>query len=166
MMSRNSEKKIFIFAACCAASILGVYMTFFYKGQEEALKYKEIDYQEKQLSELVKEVVDEMYVEEGMTQSRVYFSNTKCLDEGNLPLEIHSVLVLDVQEFLETNGYKDVRELYLVEESYMETEESISFLCLMDVDGYEEKLQIEYLFGEDSLNYHILSNSTENGDRE
>lgn len=158
MMNRNSDKKVFMFAACCAASLLGGYMTFFYKGQE-ALEYKKTDYQEKELSELVKETVDELYVEDGMPQSRVYFSNTKCLDEGNLPLEIHSVLVLDVQEFLEINGYKDVIELYLIEESYTETEESISFLCLMNVDGYEEMLQVEYLFGENSLEYHILPNS-------
>lgn len=172
--TNRSEKKVLMFVVYCAAIVLGVYMTFFYDMTEEKETLEaheevvtgekvesmresiDVDYSGKELPDAENESADEMY-KEGALDITIYFSNTEKLDNGNMPLEAQAVLTKEVQRFLNLNGYGDVTELYISDESYEENQETIIFSCYMD--GYQDMLQIEFSFIESCLKYYILPNA-------
>lgn len=178
----RSGKQLIILAFSVAAIVLGVYMTFFEgstnQNQDASVKEngnmkQEIsteeggrmertddhDYEGKQLPMVENETAVESY-NNGKTEIDIYFANTDRLDQGKMPMEAQAVLCEDVQRYLKHSGYADVTELYINDESYQEDAEKITFVCFMD--GYEETLQVEYWFEEQTLKYFIL-NSDEYG---
>lgn len=178
----RSGKQLIILAFLVAAIVLGVYMTFFEgstnQNQDASVKEngnmkQEIsteesgrmertdshDYVGKQLPMVENETAVESY-NNGKTEIDIYFANTDRLDQGKMPVEAQAVLCEDVQRYLKHSGYADVTELYINDESYEEDAEKITFVCFMD--GYEETLQVEYWFEEQTLKYFIL-NSDEYG---
>lgn len=166
----RSQKKLLMLGIYCAAIILGVYMTFFNKTPEEdnvnekvedEMMIQGVDYSDKKLPDVENETSGERYGN-GAFNDMLYFSNTTELDEGNMPLEAQAILVEETQHFLNLNGYGDVTELYIYEESYEESAEKISFICFMD--GHEEALQIEYWFNESYLKYYILPDGADAGE--
>ncbi len=181
MYGRNN-KKLVMFALSCAAIVLGIYMTFFYRAeeksgnegmvqemeteqktdarrnggqekQEESMNRNEYNYADTELPLEENESADETY-NGGKVETEVYFSNTERLDTGSMPLEAQKVLCSEVQQYLRQSGYADVTELYLDDESYAEDAQKISFVCFMD--GHKEMLQVEYYFTEHTLRYHIV----------
>lgn len=171
-MYGTSGKTILKLILAVAAIILGLYMTFFHSSdndkqvetesnpneisitntEQEKESLNIYDYSDKELpmSDNVSE--DEIYSEGSSIE--VYFSNTAALDQGNMPLEVQKILSVRVQKYLYINGYDDVTELYIDEASYVETEQTISFLCYMD--GYVEQLQIEYEFADQELKFAVI----------
>lgn len=178
----GSNKKLVMLTLSCAAIVLGIYMTFFYKEeeksekggtvqemateeetnvrqndgqekQEESMNRNEHDYADTELPLEENESADETY-NGGKVETEVYFSNTELLDTGNMPLEAQKVLCSEVQQYLRQSGYEDVTELYMDDESYVEDAEKISFVCFMD--GHKEMLQAEYYFTEHTLRYYIV----------
>lgn len=168
-MKRN-EKRVLELVIYLALIILGGYMTFFNNPMEKEDNMMEqtetvsgTNYLGKELPESENVSADEIYNDNGVESISIYFSNTEKLDQGNLPLEAQSILVTDVQKYLNVMGFDDVTELYLHEESYVESDDKISFICFMD--GHKEALQIEYDFDEKCLKYYILPDGVkeENG---
>lgn len=172
-MQKNGASKMMKFVFCICITVLGVFMTFFYNpsGAEEKM-VNETMKQETSSEEDVKEKVtfvhaenelqlpntenvsDEEAYNKGM-DAELYFSNTSVIDQGNLPLEVHAVLVNSAQKYLNRSGYEDVSELYVEEESYIEDETYIVFSCYMD--GYSEKLRIEFDFNDSNLKFSIIN---------
>lgn len=156
--------------ACIVISIIGIYMEFFYEptdkkesknqgleiessedegGQNMSNKY---DYSQKELPNVDNKSSDETYTDGENIE--VYFSNTEVLDNGRLPLSVQSKLNMITQRFLYSNGYEDVQELYIDQESYIETEDEIRFCCFMD--GHEEQLQIQYDEKEKKIKFSVI----------
>lgn len=169
----KSGKMIFKLAVSITAIIFGLYMTFFHdnslQGKEDSdavesraemledtekmkMGQNGLDYSHTELPMEDNESEFELYGS-GTQNIEIYFSNTQVLDSGNMPLEAQAVLTGEVQTYLIHSGYADVTELYIDDESYSESEEKISFDCYMD--GYEEMLQIEYWFQNQTLKYYI-----------
>lgn len=171
---RRESKKFFILGISIAAIVFGVYMTFFrsetpgeaviddhtkeqdseeqrLEGREEMQEDRH-NYLNQKLPTEENETAPESYNGD-QKDIHVYFSNANALDSGNLPSQAQSLLVSEVQKFLNHCGYADVTELYIEDESYQEDAEKISFLCYMD--GYQEVLRIEYHFQEKELRYYI-----------
>lgn len=169
--AKRNTRRVLELVVYLAAIILGGYMTFFNnpmeKKEENVMGQVEtmdgMNYWGKELPESDNVSADEVYSDKEVENISIYFSNTAKLDQGNLPLEAQAILAADVQKFLNVMGFEDVTELYLYEESYMESNEKISFICFMD--GHREALQIEYHFEEKCLNYYILPDGVneENG---
>lgn len=178
----RSGKQLIVLAFSVAAIVLGVYMTFFAgntnqdqdagveesgnmeqeistEGSGQMERTDDYDYAGKQLPIVENETAVESY-NNGKTEIDIYFSNTERLDQGKMPMAAQAVLCEDVQKYLKHSGYADVTELYINDESYQEDAEKITFVCFMD--GYDEMLQIEYWFKEQTLKYFIL-NSDEYG---
>lgn len=178
-MNKNSNNyKVIVLIVCIAASILGVYMTFFHKKSSEKKEEMKIEKEETMgmadtMASFTEDGNDSEQIYANLTQKfpdtyesmdetynggkipvEVYFTNTRKLDESLLPWEAQAILASEVQTFLTHRGYEDVTELYVDEESFEEDKDHIVFECYMD--GYEEKLQIEYLVEESLLKYHIL----------
>lgn len=179
-MYGRSNKRLLMLALSCAAIILGIYMTFFYReaetaegradsqkmvqetdsvgdvseeAQENLISQDKYDYSDMELPTEENESENEIY-NGGKLTTDIYFSNTALLDEGGMPLEAQKILCSEVQKYLRHSGYEDVTELYIDDESYQEDAETISFVCFMD--GHEEMLQIEYHFAEQTLKYYIV----------
>lgn len=178
MYDRNN-RKLLMLVLSCAAIVLGIYMTFFYGEEKDKVmdssqrsekeisaakdtkegagenlaNSKKYDYSDGELPTEDNESGNEIY-NGGKPESEIYFSNTGVLDGGNMPLEAQKVLCSEVQKYLRHTGYEYVTELYIDDESYGEDAEKISFLCFLD--GYAEKLQIEYWFTEHALKYYIV----------
>lgn len=171
------KKQFYKLVLGIAAIVIGIYMNFFYKsdeadektvtgyeketGESEKSKSEESeatvmpdnhDYMEMELPESDNIAENEVYSDGYI--SDIYFSNTKKLDEGKMPLKAQARLVTDADRILKRSGYEDVTELYIDDESYRETDEYISFRCFMD--GYTDQLEIKYSIGEKTLNYNII----------
>lgn len=167
-MNKSNEAKIIKLFFCLAIAVLGIYMTFFNNdgNKNEAQKYENDVIEENQEAEMIFEQAQDPnnlpeyenessseLVSEGMVE-KVYFTNTSVIDEGKLPVEVHSVLVSDAQKYLNRSGYEDVTELYIDEESYIEEDNFIAFNCYMD--GYSEELRIVFERTEGNLKFSIV----------
>ena len=191
-MKDKNGLKIFILIFCIGVSILGIYMQFFgmkkitekekvedsreteeesdipgkEKGTESMGKAQETDnpwtaaVNGTELPDIENESADETYT--GKQEVTVYFSNTDSLDHGSMPLAVQAELTEDTQKYLKMYGYGDVTELYIDEESYSEDEEAVRFQCFMD--GYQDKLQIEYTFGDSTLRFSIITGQGSTGE--
>lgn len=176
------KKQFYKLVLGIAAIVIGIYMNFFYKSDEA--NEKTVTGYEKETGELVKSKSEESESEESEATvmpdnhdymemelpesdntaenevyndgyaSDIYFSNTKKLDEGNMPLRAQARLVTDVDKVLKRSGYEDVTELYIDDESYQETDEYIVFRCFLD--GYADQLEVTYSIDEKTLNYNII----------
>lgn len=173
-MGDRSSKKIFYLILLIGLSVFGIYMNFFYEpdkkeeetsvwgitesrdsdemGDIENMALDMYDYSNKALPDVENETIEDEYSEGKNIE--IYFENTEVLDTGSLPAEVHAKLTEAAQRYLFQNGYSDVTELYVDEESYTEAEEIIRFKCFMD--GYEKKLQIEYLMNEKKLQFVVI----------
>ena len=169
MMSERKSGKVFVLIACILISIVGIYMEFFYNPNSK--KNSEVSESAEKESESLnteydfsgQELPDTENVSAGETYTdkedvEVYFSNTDLLDNGNIPLSVQSELCELTQRFLYRNGYEDVEELYVDDDSYLESEDMISFSCFMD--GHQEKLQIRYDVQQHTLEYNIINTDT------
>ena len=181
-MKDKNGLKIFILIFCIGVSILGIYMQFFgmdritkkdgaegtqetdrenmdpgdkekTNGTEKTESTERNVFDMADLPDTENESADETYT--GKQEITVYFSNTEKLDQGHLPLSVQAELTEDAQKYLKMYGYGDVTELYIDEESYSEDEEAVRFQCFMD--GYQDKLQIEYTFGDSTLRFSIIT---------
>lgn len=173
-MGDRSSKRIFYLILLIGLSVFGIYMNFFHKpdkkeeetsvwelteskdsneiGDTEDMALDMYDYSNKALPDVENKTIEGEYSEGRNIE--IYFENTNVLDEGSLPGEVHANLTAAAQKYLFHNGYDDVTELYVDEESYAENEESIVFECFMD--GYEKKLQIKYVMDESKLKFAII----------
>lgn len=167
----RSGKKVFLLVVYIGASILGLYMTFFYKNDADdnltnISQVMESEINEEQIivgtdidmSTESQELPDYENLSDAETytdgiSTEVYFANTEVIDNGKLPMSVHSILTTAVSKYLKRSNYKDVTELYINEESYKETEEKITFNCFMD--GYQEQLQVIYEISEGRLLFAI-----------
>lgn len=163
----RGEKKFFSFVFWILITVFGVYMTFFAKKESPDQKEPEVS-EEKMIDEKSEKFVEtQEYISlpeevndsenetysEGM-QTEVYFSNTTVIDEGSLPLEVHSILVKSAQKYLNRSGYEDVTELYVDDESYIEDGEHIAFNCFMD--GHSSQLRIVFEINDSKLKFSII----------
>lgn len=167
-MKKNS-RRMFIFVFCVLLTILGIYMTFFFdrtKMSKESMFHagEKTAYVQKEDTEVGENTAgtvtlpdyDNKSADETYTDGvavEVYFTNTNIIDQGNLPLEAHSILALSSQRYLNCSGFEDVTELYVDEDSYKETEDEIVFRCFMD--GHKEYLRIVYDKKESQLEFSI-----------
>lgn len=160
----RSEKKFFSVIFWIIITIFGVYMTFFAKkdsqdqgepevSEEKMSEEKMVETQEDiTLPEEVNSSEYEMY-SEGI-ETELYFSNTAVIDEGALPLEVHSILVKSAQKYLNRSGIDDITELYVDEESYIEDKDHIAFNCFMD--GHSSQLRVEFEINDSKLKFSII----------
>lgn len=159
----RDNRKIMILALSIAMTFLGVYMQFFNgrekaadkgTGKEEGEMGTEdrYDYRRRNLPDTENIPEGEAFTEGEWIE--IYFENTEVLDQGSLPLPVQAGLAEYTQKYLYRNGYTDVTELYIEEESYTEDVEKIMFRCYLD--GHEEMLQIEYRLDEGRLCFLIL----------
>lgn len=171
-MKKKGTIQLIKLVVCAAATVLGIYMSFFYEkkeatpeqnpqtviqGENETMVEKEFEENteylahQETLPDYDNESSNEIYAEG--TNIEVYFTNTDILDQGNLPLAAQSELTFDVQRFLNRSGYEDVTELYVDDTTYEENEKKISFNCFMD--GYAEQLRIVYDIENSQLQFGI-----------
>lgn len=169
-MQNSSASKLIKFVFCICITILGVFMTFFQKGsdqneKENVSEISVIEMESKEENNVFEHAENTLQLPdtENMSEDEryysgmdveLYFSNTAVIDQGNLPLEVHAVLVKSAQKYLNRSGYEDVSELYIDEESYVEEDTYIAFSCYMD--GHAEKLRIEFDFNESNLKFSIV----------
>lgn len=164
----NGGKKIFTLAFWIVIALFGIYMSFFHKKtdstknesvtekQTEVIETENEIFHEAQditsLPDVENESQDEMYVQ-GI-EPTIYYTNTKAIDEGNLPLEVQATLVNSTQKYLDRSGFEDVTELRVDETSYTEGSDQIAFNCFMD--GYTSQLRVVYEIGDSNLKFSII----------
>lgn len=162
-MKCNQSKKLLLIAMCIILSIFGLFFTFFGNSEEkeeENRKEKEEskmmeyehDYREKQLPESDNESENETYTEG--KERNVYFTNTKQIDDSNLPLAVHEVLCQTAQDYLYVNGFENATELRILDGRLEEGKKEISFWC--QIIGYEELLKITYQKKESKINFEAV----------
>lgn len=164
---KKKENKLMIFIVCVLLSIFGIYKTYF--GDRKAVAERNTDTWEKTMKK--EDLVTEQGEKEMITLPKsnnksenetytealpveVYFSNADVIDAGNLPLEVHKILAISTQKYLNRLGFDDVTELYVDETSYVEEEDKIYFNCFMD--GHKEQLRIVYNKEYSELEFAIL----------
>lgn len=171
-MQKNGNR-LFKFAFCIVLTVWGIFTTFFSDrlvtkdnltiGGSEVVDMQEMNENgEYKMFEQAQDLdnlpdVENISSDENYSvgiDSSIYFSNMEIVDQGNLPLEVHAVLVDSAQKYLNRSGYSDVTELYVDEESYIETEEQIAFECFMD--GYSTRLRISFVIGENCLKFSLV----------
>ena len=170
----RNGKQLVILAISFAAIVVGIYMTYFHKGQskednpqitdlqfetgnqkmEQSETENPYDYSRQKLPEVENTSDSDLY-NGGKENIGIYFVNTRLLDESSMPLEAQAIISSSVQKYLRHRGYGDVSELYVDDSSFIDGEEGITFQCFMD--EYEERLQIKYQDG--SLSYSIVEST-------
>ena len=167
-MQNRDMKNVLLLILCIAATVIGIYMTFFHSStsdedipyinnvsqnkETEMEEYVETPTEEVSLPDYENDSLNETYTDG--TEITVYFENTDVIDQGNLPLGAHAILCSSAQKFLKRSGYDDVTELYVDEESYKEGDKEITFRCFMD--GYTQQLGITYDVSEQMLRFNII----------
>lgn len=169
-MKEGKQKKLLILIVCIFLSLIGIIMTLTKNNTStENEETSELSMQESEVNESTSEHVTEEKISEYDTTTlpdvdndsddsvniytTVYFTNTDILDSSSLPIEAHSVLVENADKFLKLNGYENVTELVVDNETFTDNDTRVDFNCFME--GHEEVLGVTFLKDTGELSFSI-----------
>ena len=184
MRNKKGISQIFIVVVCIAAAIIGLGMRVKESkdskdgelpperehdeivevvNTESTEEFYPYNYAQQDLPDTENLSDDEMYSENAKKLPVIYFTSTELLDQCSMPLEVQAALVSNTQDYLNAAGYKDVTELAIDNDSFIDNDEKVAFRCAMG--NHKEQLQITYIKNESRL-YFAFVEDMENEDTE